>query len=89
MNLADSPGSDHRPVRVLWAVKGQDFWFELTESNVEYLVNLFRQSQPEDRVKKPKASPKRRRLKRQRSDDVEPAVGEAEVDHAAEQQPPE
>lgn len=87
MTLTASPGSDHRPLRVLWAVKGLDFWFEITESNVEYLVNLFRQSEPEER--KPKASPKkRRRLRRTRSED-DTGVAEAELAEAAEQEPPE
>jgi len=68
-------------------VKGLDFWFEITESNVEYLVNLFRQSEPEER--KPKASPKkRRRLRRTRSED-DTGVAEAELAEAAEQEPPE
>ncbi len=88
MSLTDSPGSDHRPVRVLWAVKGLDFWFELTESNVEYLVNLFRQSPPEERVRQPKASPKKRRRGRRFRSEERPEQVEVEMQEAAEQQPP-
>ena len=68
VNLPSSPQSDQRPLRVLWAVKGQEFWFELTESNFEYLVHLFRNSEVEEKCKKAKAkvSPSRRRRLRRR-----------------------
>ena len=70
VHLPSSPQSDHRALRVMWAVKGLEFWFELTESNFEYLVHLFRHSEPEEKVAKPKSSPsRRRRLKRRLSEE--------------------
>ena len=88
MTLAQSQGSDSRPIRVLWAVKGFDFWFELTESNVEYMVNLCRQSPQEEPKKRQgpqdeKKSPKRRRrLKRQRSDEGSAVEAEQRAEEA-------
>ena len=94
MTLAQSQGSDSRPIRVLWAVKRFDFWFELTESNVEYMVNLFRQSPQEEPKKRQgpqdeKKSPKRRRrLKRQRSDEGDNVEAEQRAQEAPLEQEP-
>ena len=80
VTLPESTGSDGRALRVLWSVKGLDFHFELSESNVAYLVGLFRASEPEE--KKPKGSPnkRRRRSKRQRSGEWEDVQQHAEAE---------
>ena len=72
--------------RLLWGVSGQaEFWMSLTEENLEYCVRAITASPDQPKEARPKAkaackgSPrKRRRLRRRKSDSVEPLMQAAE-----------
>lgn len=86
INLEGVEGSDGRELRMLWQVKGQDFWVECTVSNIDYLIKLLQVSPAYEKPPKAaKPSPKRRRrLKRRSSEEPVAEAPQGDVDAAQE-----